>query len=149
MRAGGLGFGGQPYAHSMKAMRPGLDIWVEGQYSHYDDSTGGIERDGRFGVLYLGADYALSQRVLVGTLVQFDWTRERIDDPDLDGDVGGRGWLAGPYIGIKLFEGIFFDARAAWGTSSNDITLTDEEADVARARIVDALRERFGAELRS
>jgi phenylalanyl-tRNA synthetase beta chain len=30
-----------------------------------------------------------------------------------------------------------------------DRTLTDEEADVARARIVDALRERFGAELRS
>jgi phenylalanyl-tRNA synthetase beta chain len=30
-----------------------------------------------------------------------------------------------------------------------DRTLTDEEADVARARIVDALRERFGAELRA
>ena len=27
--------------------------------------------------------------------------------------------------------------------------LTDEEADMTRARIVDALRERFGAELRS
>jgi phenylalanyl-tRNA synthetase beta subunit len=30
-----------------------------------------------------------------------------------------------------------------------DRTLTDEEADVARARIVDALRERVGAELRA
>jgi outer membrane autotransporter protein len=33
--------------------------------------------------------------------------------------------MAGPYIGVKLAPNLLFDARVAWGTSQNDITLTD------------------------
>jgi outer membrane autotransporter protein len=57
--------------------------------------------------------------------VQFDWTREVLKDSLLSGEISGTGWLAGPYIGIKLYDNIYFDARAAWGTSENDITLGD------------------------
>lgn len=70
----------------------------------------------------------LSPNVLVGTLVQFDMTNEDVKDPDLRGSVDGRGWMAGPYIGIKLTDNLVFDARAAWGTSDNDIELYDEAA---------------------
>jgi outer membrane autotransporter protein len=33
--------------------------------------------------------------------------------------------MAGPYVGIKLAPNLLFDARVAWGTSQNDIMLTD------------------------
>jgi len=123
------GLGGQPYTRPITGARPErLDIWVEGQMSRYDDSTGGIRREGDFKILYVGADYALSPGILVGTLVQFDLTNEDVKDPDLTGSVDGRGWMAGPYIGIKLTDHLIFDARAAWGTSDNDIELYDDAA---------------------
>jgi len=70
---------------------------------------------GRFG------DY----RVLIGALVQIDDTKEDIDDPSLVGRIEGTGWMVGPYIGIRLTDNLFFDARAAWGQSDNDIALDD------------------------
>ena len=121
----GLGFYDQPYSRPRNALRPGLDIWAEGHLSFYEDGTGGLTRDGRFGVIYLGADVPLSTKVLFGALVQFDWTEEKINDPATSGRIEGNGWLAGPYIGIKLAPSLLFDARVAWGTSQNDITLTD------------------------
>ena len=36
--------------------------------------------------------------------------------------------MAGPYIGVKLGPNLLFDARIAWGTSHNDVTLTDAAA---------------------
>ena len=126
---GELGLGGQPYMRPMIGVRPErLDIWIEGQMSRYDDSTGGIRREGDFKILYVGADYAVTPGILIGTLVQFDVTNEDVKDPDLTGSVDGRGWMAGPYIGIKLTDHLIFDARAAWGTSDNDIKLHDGAA---------------------
>jgi outer membrane autotransporter protein len=121
----GLGYYDQPYSRPRNALRPGLDIWAEGHLSFYEDGTGGLSRDGRFGIVYLGADVPLSKSVLFGALVQFDWTEEKLDDPALSGKVQGNGWMAGPYIGVKLAPSLLFDARVAWGTSQNDITLTD------------------------
>jgi outer membrane autotransporter protein len=126
---GELGFlQGRPYTRPTNTLKPGLDIWAEGQLSFYQDGTGGLNRDGRFGVLYIGADYPLSTRILFGTLVQFDWTTEKIKDPVVSGDVGGNGWMAGPYLGVKLTPNLLFDTRIAWGKSQNDITLTDPSA---------------------
>jgi len=124
----GLGYYASPYAPSRTSLRQGLDIWTEGHLSFYEDGTGGLTRDGRFSIVYVGADYPLSTRVLFGALAQFDWTKEKVKDPALFGDVGGSGWMAGPYIGIRLAPQLLFDARIAWGTSQNDITLTDSLA---------------------
>ena len=33
------------------------------------------------------------------------------------------GW---PYIGVRLYNNLYFDARAAWGTSENDIWLSED-----------------------
>jgi outer membrane autotransporter protein len=125
LQEGGLGFQGQTYARPPNTMRSGLDLWAEGHLSIYEDGTGGLTRDGRFGIVYVGADYPISTRVLFGALAQFDWTKEKIKDPALSGDIGGDGWMAGPYIGVKLAPNLLFDARIAWGTSQNDVTLTD------------------------
>ncbi len=122
----GLGFADQSYvANPYLTMRQGLDIWIEGHVAKYNDGIGGINRDGDFKILYVGADYVLAPGILVGALVQVDDTDEDISDPTLSGDIEGTGWMAGPYIGIRVADNVFFDARAAWGQSDNDILLTD------------------------
>ena len=122
----GLGFTEHPYLFPYADLRQGFDIWVEGQFARYDDSSGGIDRDGDFSVLYFGADYTLTPDILVGALVQVDFTDEDIKDSELRGNIDGTGWMAGPYVGLKLTDYLFFDARAAWGTSSNDIWVSDK-----------------------
>ena len=129
----GLGVNGNPYGVAYEAIGTALtpnrlDIWAEGHYSHYDDSTAGIDRDGDFGILYVGSDYALNDWLLLGALVQFDWTDEDVRQNDLTGGVDGWGWMIGPYVGAKLSDNIYFSGRAAWGQSENDISLTDDAA---------------------
>lgn len=121
----GLSYAGQSYPRSSAGLRTGFDIWVEGHLSRYSDDVGGIKRDGDFGILYVGADYVVAPGVLIGALAQVDRTDEDIADPARTGEIEGTGWMAGPYMGVKLLDGLFFDARAAWGRSQNDIWLND------------------------
>lgn len=121
----GLGFADQPYTDRFATLRQGFDVWVEGHIAKYDDDIGGINREGDFRILYVGADYVVAPGVLIGALVQIDDTEEDIDDPSLTGKIEGTGWMAGPYIGIRITDNLFFDARAAWGQSDNDIALND------------------------
>jgi outer membrane autotransporter protein len=105
-------------------MASAIDIWTEGHFSRYSDSDGGGPRDGEFGVVYVGADALLHPDLLVGALVQFDWASE--NGPALNAlsyDARGNGWMAGPYVSARLTDNLFFDARAAWGQSSNDIDI--------------------------
>lgn len=122
----GLSFAGQPYLWPTTTLRQGLDVWVEGHISRYSDDIGGINRDGDFRILYIGADYVLAPHILVGALVQIDDTNEDLDDPTQTGEIDGTGWMVGPYAGVKLLDNLFFDARAAWGQSDNDIWLNDQ-----------------------
>lgn len=98
---------------------PGIDVWVEGHFQKWNDDTLGGDRSGKFGILYVGADYLVNPWILIGALVQFDW----MDDKSsvLSTDVSGRGWMAGPYVTLKLSDNIMLDARGAWGQSDNDI----------------------------
>jgi outer membrane autotransporter protein len=97
------------------------DIWVEGRYSAFDDDAGNLDRDGHVGVLYLGGDYRVAQNMIVGALVQFDWSKD--DSAVLASKVDGNGWMIGPYVSMQVHDNIFFDLRAAWGRSTNDLTL--------------------------
>jgi hypothetical protein len=121
----GLGFTENPYLYPYSDLQQGFDVWVEGQFARYDDSSGGFNRDGDFSVLYFGADYTVTPDILVGALFQVDFTDEDINSSTVRGQADGTGWMAGPYIGLKLTDYLFFDARAAWGTSSNDIWVQD------------------------
>ena len=95
----------------------GIDIWTEGHFTSYDD-TGGT--DGDFDILYVGADYALTNNWLIGILGQFDWADERTRADGSKAD--GEGWMVGPYVSGRLNEYLFFDWRAAWGTSDNSLS---------------------------
>jgi hypothetical protein len=115
-----------PYALGAKETRvapakPKFDVWAEGYFAHFDDSVGGIGSDGHTGVLYLGADYMLAPQLLVGALVQFDDTQQDFDLPSRSAST--TGWMAGPYAALRLPYNLFFQARAAWGQSDNEVSL--------------------------
>jgi outer membrane autotransporter protein len=99
--------------------RQGFDAWVEGHYRHFEDDAGGADTFGHFGVVYLGGDYLVTDAILIGALVQFDWAEET---SRLTGStVSGAGWMAGPYASIRLTPNVFLDGRVAWGQSDNDV----------------------------
>jgi hypothetical protein len=130
-RPSGLGGAGLPFAQPMyavgaashtrnPAIRPAFGIWTEGFFYRFDDDNGPLSGDGHSGVLYVGADYLVSNTILVGALVQFDQTDQ--DFPGLVSRVSNDGWMAGPYATVRLSHHLFFQGRAAWGASQNQIS---------------------------
>lgn len=95
------------------------DVWVEGRFSGFNDDGGGLDRDGHVGVLYFGGDYRITPDMIIGGLVQFDWAKD--DSAALASKVDGTGWMVGPYLSARVHENVYFDLRAAWGRSNNDI----------------------------
>ena len=108
------------------------DIWVEGRYSAFDDDNGNLDRSGHVGVLYVGGDYRLTQNMIVGVLAQFDWAKD--ESGVLSSKVNGNGWMIGPYLSAQIHDNIYLDLRAAWGRSSNDLTLGTATGDFDTSR---------------
>jgi outer membrane autotransporter protein len=96
-----------------------LDVWLEGHIAEFsDDRAGRVGDEDSFHVLYLGVDYVLSPSILVGAIVQYDSMRMRSTSDEIEGD----GWMAGPYVTVKLSEHLYFQGRGAWGQSSNNVS---------------------------
>lgn len=91
-----------------------IDIWGEVYRSNFTVQN----REGDFSIYYLGADYRLSDNMLIGILGQ-------IDDIDFDGNIGGLGGdgaMIGPYVTTRVSENLFIDARIAFGESDNEVS---------------------------
>jgi hypothetical protein len=99
---------------------PRFDIWAQGSFTRYNDSSAGQSNEGYFGLLYLGAHYRVRPNLALGVLGQFDWTDEEDDSTGIGAD--GKGWLAGPYVVGRLGGNLYWQARGAWGTSDNNVT---------------------------
>ena len=97
----------------------GVDIWAEAHFNEYRANTGTLDNHGHFNIVYAGADYLLTSSILVGALVEYDLTAELTSVNN--SSASGNGWMAGPYMTARLTPNVFFDARAAWGTSSNSV----------------------------
>ena len=69
----------------------GFDIWAQGKWARV--KSGASESD--IGIAYLGADYRASPALLVGMMLQLDWSDEA--DKSLGTAAEGQGWMAGPY----------------------------------------------------
>lgn len=97
-----------------------FNIWIRGAFTSFEDDVGNADQDGNFGYLYFGAEYKVRPDLLLGMILQFDW----IDGDNDRTNVGaeGNGWMVGPYIVGKLAQNIYFQARAAWGESDNEVT---------------------------
>jgi hypothetical protein len=112
-----------------------FDLWAEGTYASFDGNS-----DGHFGLLTLGADYIVNPQFLAGVYAQFDSTRQTSA-----ADIDGNGWMAGAYATARLGENVFWQGRAAWGQSSNDIdtTITTGAFDTTRWLIHSELSGRW------
>ena len=121
----GLNFAAQPLTTPHVHPTTGWDFWIEGHISRSNDDVGGVNREGDFRILYVGADYVMAPGILFGLLAQIDDTDEELSQPGEIGSIEGTGWMVGPYFGWRLRDNLFFDARAAWGQSDNDIWLQD------------------------
>ena len=98
--------------------RDRFDIWFEATWTQFE---GEGEADGQFGLIYLGMDHLVNDKLLVGALVQYDWLSET--SVEYGSTIEGTGWMVGPYMTAEFAPGVYFDGRAAWGRSSNDIDL--------------------------
>ncbi|QZD90975.1 autotransporter domain-containing protein [Qipengyuania aurantiaca] len=94
-----------------------FDIWFEGQVA---DVTLGRNK-GTFKAGFIGADYVVSENLLVGALFQID-DFDNDDDTLGAGEAQGSGWMAGPYLTARFDEQFYVDARVAYGKSSNSVS---------------------------
>lgn len=82
--------------------------------------------DSRYVMGSFGAHRKLSDNAAIGVMAQLDHIS--LDDPL--GRAKGDGWMVGPYIVAKVPEHeLYFDARALWGRTDNDITVTGAPTD--------------------
>jgi uncharacterized repeat protein (TIGR01451 family) len=104
-----------------------FDVWVEGQSSFYNNTNPSNRSKGHVAVLYTGADVIVAPGISLGALVQRDWISETSTAPGSSSAAtsgqkrDGAGWMAGPYVGLRLTRHIYFDARYAWGTATNHV----------------------------
>lgn len=97
-----------------------FDIWIEGHVAKFGDDRAASDSEGHFGVVYVGADYIVQPWLLVGVLAQADTMKQSSTIDSFS--VEGSGWMAGPYAAARLSDSLFFQARAAWGTSDNEVS---------------------------
>ena len=115
-------------AHPGQNPQPALvDLWLAGRMENYAASA---DQSGNLGVLYLGTRTKLGPDILVGGLAQFDRGIEETDYGNAQ--MAATGWMAGPYLSMRLGSGVVFDGRAAWGETENMVP--SYEADQATER---------------
>lgn len=95
-----------------------VDVWAEVHVTALDDHNDEVERNAHALFAYVGADYLWRPNVLVGVLVQYDNMEEDADR--LKAHADGHGFMAGPYVSMRLMPHLYFDGRVAWGRSDND-----------------------------
>ena len=102
-----------------KKPEPGLvDLWAEGRVHNYQ--TGSTD-NGNLSVLYLGTSSRIGSDIKIGALAQIDRGSETYDYRGAD--MAATGWMAGPYMSMRLMPGVVFDGRAAWGTTEDDAVI--------------------------
>lgn len=94
-----------------------FNVWAEGTVMVHNRRDNG-NRWGSFGMLSAGADYLISEKVLLGLSLHYD----RMSDPtNSDAVLTGNGWLAGPYASVELGTGVFWNTGIRYGGSANAI----------------------------
>lgn len=115
-----------------------FNVWLDTAFlAHNREENGG--KWGNFGMVSAGADYLVSEKILVGVSAHFD----RMTDPtDEDAEITGSGWMAGPYASLEIGNGVFWDTSLLAGGSSNDIdtALWDGSFDTSRVMFDTSLK---------
>jgi outer membrane autotransporter protein len=94
-----------------------LEFWSEGKINILDNADGS---DGMFAIAHMGVDRLVTDKLLLGGTVQFDWIDQKASVTT--GEQSGYGWIAGPYALYKLNDNLYFDVRMGLGKSYNTIS---------------------------
>jgi outer membrane autotransporter protein len=103
-----------------------FDIWAEGKYTSFRDTSlpGNMNnaQSGVFGLFTVGADYVFNRWLLAGVMAQYDLLNQHTPSAGAMASASGGGWTVGPYATVRLSENVFWQARGAWGQSSNQVS---------------------------
>lgn len=92
------------------------DAWAEVKAARSDIA----QRDTSALLGFAGGHYFINENFIVGLMGQVDWAKQT--DSSAGSTVKGTGWMFGPYLAGQVPEqDLYYEARAAWGTSSNKI----------------------------
>lgn len=92
---------------------PNVSVWTRGTMARAHTATDDMD----VWLVYAGIDYRLNDDTVIGLLAQGDWVVEDNGKTSFE----GTGWLAGPYVGLRLHDNLILDGRIAWGRSINDV----------------------------
>lgn len=98
------------------------NIWSEYRRAYFRDGSVGDRRSGHVSVSSTGVDYLIAPWLIAGVMVQWDWIDLGLTDVLIRSTGSGNGWLAGPYVSMRLTPNVFFDARVAGGKTDNQVT---------------------------
>ena len=93
-----------------------FNAWAEINASYVD---GLEESSAKGGMLTAGAEYLITDTILAGVRLSIDYTEASFDS-DVNSDIDGYGWLAGPYISAEIATNVFLDGFLGYGTSWNN-----------------------------
>ncbi len=93
----------------------GWDFWAEGTYAVTENGN----FESRSGLFFAGVDYRWSDKVVLGVMGQLDITDE--DNSVAGTSASGTGWMAGPYVVVRLDKNLYLDVAATYGQSSNTV----------------------------
>ncbi|MGV1014657.1 MAG: autotransporter domain-containing protein [Methyloceanibacter sp.] len=117
---------------TVKSAPPKFDMWAKGRRESFSDGAAAKEGDAL--TTYVGADYRMSRDFLFGGLVQFDEASQSfVTGPEA---IGGKAYMAGPYMAYRLTPNVVLDAKAAWGTAQDSAMVGAESARFATGRVL-------------
>lgn len=146
--AAGLTDGSVPVAGSLAAFdalagneRRRFDIWFDSTFALFERAG----TDGLFSTGTVGADYLLTDDLLIGAFLSVDHLTQSAT-PFAD-EISGLGWLAGPYATLQLGDNLYLDILAGAGTASNSVdkgTGTPDTFDSSRWLVNASLQGTWG-----
>uniref|UniRef100_UPI000806940E autotransporter domain-containing protein n=2 Tax=Tritonibacter mobilis TaxID=379347 RepID=UPI000806940E len=124
----------------------GWDFWAEGTYALTENGN----FESRSGLFFAGADYRWSDKVVLGVMGQLDITDE--DNSAAGTSASGTGWMAGPYVVVRLDQNLYLDVAATYGQSSNTVNalgLFEDDFDTERFLLQGGLTGDFKLDART
>jgi hypothetical protein len=95
-----------------------FNFWTDGSATLHLRSGETAEKWGGFAIMAMGADALISNGLLSGVSLHFDWMDERGGEAT----TRGQGFVVGPYVSVEFTKGLYFDASVQYGRSWNKVT---------------------------
>lgn len=107
-----------------------VDVWTQTRVSGLKNEP--LKNGEQAYTSEVGADYRLRPGLLVGGVVQLDSAEKGNIIPG--GSASGQGFMAGPYVAMKLSPNVTMDAKAAWGQADDSVKVGTSSSDFTTTR---------------